>query len=63
MFLQTVFTKREQNHRKLGTYVKNNYTNFIKPVKMTSNSKQSRQKTLKGEQLIFQKSDYINKFM
>ena len=49
MFLQIVFTKPEQN------YVNNDYTNFIKSIKMTPNSKQSRQRTQKDKKVSFPK--------
>ena len=53
MFVECVYIKWEQNHRALGTHI-NNYKN-VTQVKMTSNSKQNRQKhrTLKDEKLHF----------
>ena len=45
---QTVSHKRGQEHRLPDTYINKNYANFIKLIKITSNSTQNKQKAQKA---------------
>lgn len=43
------FNKSKQIHSTIDTYISNDYTNVLKSIKMTSYSKQYRQKAKKTE--------------
>ena len=62
-FLEIAFTKWEQNHRVLGTYISNYYTKLqslwkLNQIRYRTGTK--KQKSRKDEKLIFQKYRWKN---